>query len=97
MGMNPETNDVVFEKKNEKENENDSDDAYLVNELTEAFTKISPFASPHFSQDTIEGWMICQSLHTVPKYQQLTSKCLLRPLLTTLSKCRQIPGLYFTK
>ncbi|XP_028393058.1 neuronal PAS domain-containing protein 1-like [Dendronephthya gigantea] len=54
VGVNPETQEKVIEKPIEKENENDSDDAYLVDSLTEAFTKSNPFGQPKHLTGEIE-------------------------------------------
>lgn len=55
VGVNPETQEKVIEKPIEKENENDSDDAYLVDSLTEAFTKSNPFGQPTYAAGENEG------------------------------------------
>ena len=55
VGMNPETSEKVVERDIEKENENDSNDAYLVDELTEAFTECNPFALPAYTAGQTQG------------------------------------------
>ena len=56
VGVDPEQKGRVVEKKSEKENENDSDDAYLVDELTEAFTRSNPFGQPTYPNGQRQGW-----------------------------------------
>ena len=56
VGVDPEQKGRVVEKKSEKENENDSDDAYLVDELTEAFTRSKPFGQPTYPNGQRQGW-----------------------------------------
>ncbi len=58
VGVNPETSEKVVEKRIEKENENDSDDAYLVDELTAVFRKSDPFGQAAYPHGAIEGWLI---------------------------------------
>ncbi|CAB4033976.1 Neuronal PAS domain-containing 3 [Paramuricea clavata] len=54
VGMNPETKEKVFERTNDEKSEEDSDDAYLVNELTTAFTKSNPFGQPAYPNGVIQ-------------------------------------------
>jgi hypothetical protein len=56
VGMNPETKEEVVERTNDEKSEEDSDDAYLVNELTTAFTKSNPFGQPAYPSGAIQGW-----------------------------------------
>ena len=56
MGMNPETKEEVVERTSDEKSEEDSDDAYLVNELTTAFTKSNPFGQPAYPSGAIQGW-----------------------------------------
>ena len=53
--MNPETRGKVIEKPNERESDSDSDDAYLVDELTQAFTESNPFGQPEGMATNAEG------------------------------------------
>jgi hypothetical protein len=56
VGMNPETKEEVVERTSDEKSEEDSDDAYLVNELTTAFTKSNPFGQPAYPSGAIQGW-----------------------------------------
>ena len=56
MGVNPETSEKVVERPNEEKTEKDSSDAYLVDALTEVFTKTNPFGTPTYQRGTIQGW-----------------------------------------
>lgn len=53
--MNPETRGKVIEKPNEKESDSDADDAYLVDELTEAFLPFDPFGQSEGMATNAEG------------------------------------------
>ena len=69
VGVNPETNEQVVERPNEEKTEKDSSDAYLVDELTDVFTKTNPFGTPSYQRNAIQGWLMsCYSFaYTKPK------------------------------
>ena len=58
MGVDPEQMGQVIEKKNDTENEGDSEDAYLVDELTQAFTKSNPFGQPTYPHGQTQGRVV---------------------------------------
>ena len=58
VGVNPETNEQVVERTAEEKHDEDSSDAYLVDALTEVFTKTNPFGTPSYPSGAIEGSLI---------------------------------------
>ncbi|XP_046859949.1 uncharacterized protein LOC124453225 isoform X2 [Xenia sp. Carnegie-2017] len=67
VGMNPETRGKVIEKPNEKESDSDADDAYLVDELTEAFVPFDPFGQPEGMATNAEGKLHSNTINVFNK------------------------------